>query len=429
MGIRLHFCNLLLSYIYCVPNRQKTNKNKQKKKNSNTNNCVIANNAINIQKTKMTGQATLYMIVNVIIVICGSVAGILILNIALFAPTALLLNFAFDKFSTSNVDTISFAIKLTNFLFNKPIKDKRSDQVAPAPPSAPASREQGVPQTQSIVRSSNLRYHQGMHLYDSSISYKQDRIARLCCINFELHESKIWEDDPLFEYLSKHEKHSFLDVKAKDIRKNNICVQIKSTERVYFFEILLDMYLDFWHETKGVTANLRRKLNDRTYVARRYEIVNRTEMFIQMSAQVFAFGATFILFPIWCLSRMFFLIFPLIVIIDSYEKGNLPGIGSIQFILTIAYWTFCVAWIIAFYKVCQYYFWIHHIAVGGHLSMYKSNANKCFENIVKRYNKLSQVLIVKKIVFGCIGKDIGSIVFDYWVHIEIEDKANNEQKE
>lgn len=354
---------------------------------------------------------------NIFIVIGGCIAGILVLNIALFAPTALLLYGTFDKFTVSNVDNQSFSLKISNFLFNKPIAQT---PVEAAKLETKSTSSKSLSVGEDNANGSNFSYHNGIHLYDSSISFKQDRMVRLCCINYELHKSKIHQDETLFNYLSKHEKESFLDIKPKDIRMNNkFVVKKEDLYKVYLDERVLNLYLGIWQETTEDVEHMKTKLNDPIYTPTRYEVVSKTELFVRRATQIFAFGATFILFPIWCLSRLFFLMFPFIVIIDSYIKDTLPGIDSIQFILTIAYWTFSIAWIIAFYNVWQYYFWIHHVAVGGYFSLWQSNANKCFDDILHRYNKLSQVLIVKKIIFDSIGKDIGSIVFHYWVHIEL----------
>ena len=143
--------------------------------------------------------------------------------------------------------------------------------------------------------------------------------------------------------------------------------------------------------------------------------MTKTELWIKICYQIFSFGATLFYFQ-------FFFILPFIVIIDAYNKDSLPSIDSIQSILTIAYWTFCIGWIIPFYNVVQYCFWIHHVCVGGYFSLFGTiaNANNCFENIVNRYYQSTLGFVVGKIVFTCMGQDIGSIVFEYWANIELK---------
>lgn len=102
--------------------------------------------------------------------------------IRLFAPTALLIGLMNDKWSGS-LEKNSFSLKLFSFIFDE------------------------------------NRTH-GIHLYDESISWKQDRIMRICCIIRQLHKRTIHEDIKLYEYLSRHEKSSFRKVTLQDIRDN-----------------------------------------------------------------------------------------------------------------------------------------------------------------------------------------------------------------
>ena len=378
-------------------NLNKTKNTKQKTKNNN--------NVMEKNTTKQTVAGAFYFLMNVVIAVGCSIAGILVLNIALFAPTAGLMYITFDKFTVSNIDFQSFCIKITNFLFNRPMNKHKS-----------------------VQHESNISisgYDRGIHFYDSSVSKKQDRIIRLCCINYELHKTKMHEDETLFNFLSKHEKQLFLTVTPQDIRCNNLYVEKKLTANVYFDEKLLDSIISNYNDAKSDKERLKGKLDDPRYVAQFYENITKAELWIKRCTQIFSFGATFILFPIWCLSRIFFFIFPFIVIIDSYNKNRLPSIDSIQSILTIAYWTFCIGWIIAFCNVLEYYFWIHHVSVGGYFSLLTINGNNCFDNIVNKYYQLSQGFLVRKIVFTCMGHDIGSIVLDYWANIDL----NPQEKE
>ena len=155
-----------------------------------------------------------YFLINVFIVISCSIAWILVLNVALFAPTAGFMCITFDKFTVSTIDLQSYAIKISNFVFDKPIK---------------CNYKSGSGDDES-----NISYHGGIHLYDSSVSKKQNRIVRLCYINYQLHQSKMRKDDMLFEFLAKHEKQLYLTVTPKDIRYNKSYVKAKTYENVYF---------------------------------------------------------------------------------------------------------------------------------------------------------------------------------------------------
>ena len=150
---------------------------------------------------------------------------------------------------------------------------------------------------------------------------------------------------------------------------------------------------------------------------------------------------SFVILPVWLLSRAFQFIFPLLFIIANEMSINndnrldwkviLFDKYLFQTILTCMYWSLFLIWLLFFINVSNFYYWIHHIGVGAdYLNQYGINTVQMFDDICKFYEKhVSQKIIVSKILNDVFGKDLGPIVFYYFSMIDLDAKPKKKTDE
>lgn len=172
---------------------------------------------------------------------------------------------------------------------------------------------------------------------------------------------------------------------------------------------------------------LWKKVFNPDYQPHTYETVTKLKLFGEIMIFIFSLGVFWCLFPIWCISRLFYFSFPIFSMIIHLNDNDNGKLNELQLILTIAYWFMFVIWFVNFLKVLNFYYWMHHIVMGRtYMPSWRENTNDVFDDIYNDFNTMASKIIVNKIINDVVGTDIGSIIFDYWSNIEIQ--LDNQQE-
>ena len=129
----------------------------------------------------------------------------------------------------------------------------------------------------------------------------------------------------------------------------------------------------------------------------------------------------FIFFPLFLLSRLFSIFFPLIAII--YFNFDIESIQLLQWILTGLYAVFMCAWVIAAIRCFYFYHWTVRLFPGLNF-WYPSSRNKQKGlNLMQKYynRRLNEKFVYdqgRKVVIEILGKDIGRLVISFWPKFE-----------
>ena len=138
----------------------------------------------------------------------------------------------------------------------------------------------------------------------------------------------------------------------------------------------------------------------------------------------------YIFFPLFLISRIFSMCFPLISII--YFRFNIESIELLQWLLTICYVIFIFAWIIAVVRCLDYYHWTMHVLPyyswgAFHYGSSKEEINYQLNrlNIMQKFYfmRLDEKFLYskrKQVVIEILGKDIGGLIVSFWPKFDMK---------
>lgn len=241
-------------------------------------------------------------------------------------------------------------------------------------------------------------------------------MIRICCVNYELIISSQCEysNDKMLKYLEQQivNPQLCLDTTPQDLL--NHC-QNRNTSYTNIFNLIWQNWKNHyrreveWAQESMTTWN---------------KLVQRSRLYCWM------IGMWFVL-PMFMVSRMFYLAFPIIAAIEEFkyyyvshdEKYQDPVIHEMlmfQIALLVAYYCLVIVWIVSFVNVWQFYYWTRLLGVGRENWYFEQmNDQKQTMNIVKRYDKIFNHLTIVALVKEYFGSDIGSVVLKYYECIQL----------
>ena len=160
-------------------------------------------------------------------------------------------------------------------------------------------------------------------------------------------------------------------------------------------------------------------------------------IFYRKCCLVYCYFILYVFIPLFVLSRLFSIFFPLIALI--YFNFDIESIQLLQWILTILYVVFMTAWIISAIRCFYFYHWTIRFFPG--LSYWDPgddrrdiSRNKRRLNLMQKYynHRLNDKFVYnegRKVVIEILGKDIGSLVVSFWPKFEFQQWLNDLKSE
>ena len=305
----------------------------------------------------------------------------------------------YDKSRYKNQTIQEFHIHLNNFVFNKPDPD--------------LWKYHGV-KWYEFDPSDDI-------MYNANISIKNDRLIRISCLNYQLNKSSgsscraICDNAKLYHYLDKQTSDArlFTQMTIKDLQN-----QCDMSQKSSYNNITGRMIFRL-KEIVGQFKDKRILLPSGKYHSckcRNYEHVYCMAKSIWFISPLFVF------------SRMFYFVFPIISLIAEFNhfakdknESLLDAIDDIvffQLILFVCYYGLVVIWIINLFNVCRFYYWTKLIGIGSKDKEWVVDEKSLFwRATIDKYNKMIDDVAIQEILWQYLGKDIASIVFEYYVQI------------
>ena len=148
------------------------------------------------------------------------------------------------------------------------------------------------------------------------ITKEQDRIMRICCATYHFHKHKICQNKELHKYLKQqtqsHQK--FYNISIENM--NDHCDKEKRNG-VSFFGRTYYRFKSTFENQQKYKNELKDKLNDPTYVPNSWEIISKWGLFLKQWAVWCLAIFLFVLMPVWFITRVFYLSFPVISLINE----------------------------------------------------------------------------------------------------------------
>ena len=125
----------------------------------------------------------------------------------------------------------------------------------------------------------------------------------------------------------------------------------------------------------------------------------------------------FVILPIFILSRLFPIFFPIISLI--HHKFDVESIRLFPWLLTAVYAFITICWCVAFVTCMPFYYWTTHLFPGndGYSWNEASNGLRLLNLMQKYYDKRNdyKYMELKRIhvVIEMLGRDIGGLVISY----------------
>ena len=272
----------------------------------------------------------------------------------------------------------------------------------------------------------------------TGITAEQDRIMRICCATYHFHKNGICENKKLHNYLETKATSSnkFYTISIQNMVDH--CDDEKTTGVTFFDRVFHHFRTIIKDDVKG-RDKLKEKLNDPSYVAYDWEQISKWGLFLKQLAICTICTFIFVLIPLWCVTRLFYLSFPVISMVNEmkyYVKNSDDGkfswnlmwnivnsneIVLLQVILTGIYWFLVLTWIVYLVKVMNFYFWVKLVGLGNNYwSLWDVQQTKVYNDITEQYQTMYDSLVVKEVLCEFFGDDLGSIIFDYWININID---------
>ena len=270
-------------------------------------------------------------------------------------------------------------------------------------------------------------------MYNANISIRNDRLIRICCLNYQLNKpptaEAVCDNTQLYEYLDKQITNGrlFSQITVKDL-KNQCKTSISSSHN---------------NVTGRIIFKLKKKIQEFHDIFDKLPNGSASTCLNYEYVYCFAKSLWFV-GPLFVFSRVFYFIFPIILLIEEFnyfvneddntEESLLDEINDIvlfQVVLFGCYYCLVIVWIVNFLNVCDFYYWSKLVGIGsgkwdiGVASVLFSTSRLQFWiAVIEKYNKIIDDVAIRQILCQYLGNDIASIVFGYYVQISISDIDN-----
>ena len=239
---------------------------------------------------------------------------------------------------------------------------------------------------------------------------KDEQLFRLIFLNYCWIGCKyfgFYSDKILIEYLQKEIDNEWSNVSLATLGRNNH----NSDEFSDLWSLFYGPFRYFPPETK---KNLGKALRDTRPCKCCF-------VFYQMTEFAYVYFMLYVFLPIFVLSRLFSIFFPLIAVI--YFNFDFESIQLLQWILTILYAIFVGAWIIAAIRCFYFYHWTIRLFPG--LAWWSPSRRQKGLNLMQKYynHRLTDKFMYDKrrtVVIEILGKDIGGLVVSFWPKFEFK---------
>ena len=270
--------------------------------------------------------------------------------------------------------------------------------------------------------------------YSFDITTIKDRMIRICCVNYHLHKQKVCANQTLFNYLNKQTDHPqlFLDITPQNLKDHS-----DSKLNPGFIDLSIKQLKDNFNSQKNDIKTTKWKLNDPNYIPKSWEVLSKW----RLALQYYTLFCTYVFFgfvlPLFIVTRIFYLIFPIIAIIEEFKYytnqsnksvisfgliGDIIDNNAIvlfQVVLFIMYYILVIIWIGYFFHLLNFYFWVKLIGLEGSEYFGIWNAKKIvtMNAIIQQYNQMYGDLIIEGILCDIFGNDIASVIFNYYLAV------------
>eukprot|EP01083_Nonionella_stella_P175374 610516_1 len=252
-----------------------------------------------------------------------------------------------------------------------------------------------------------------------SFTKQQDKMMRLCSVNQILLARRPFPaDKTLKAYLTRNKKENqYMEVTMSEFRSNT-----KNIKHSQFI-------LNFWHQLYGEIWNdISDSYNHAIARNQREEV--REYGFFAVGAGL----ATFILGPLYGISRFITLLFPWFIVICLYVQyavniWNTEFVDRFQVVMITVYLILCVILSILFYlNCCEQYLMAHILPAESWFwsNRYYDNVfdrkDEYVKAITNHYFGIIVIPMRRAIVTGRFGPDLGKIILSY---LPIDDEYEN----
>ena len=260
---------------------------------------------------------------------------------------------------------------------------------------------------------------------------KQNLILRLCIANDIILKqddgpnvqswNRRWRNnkDPLFiQYLEEESKTQYRNVSFSELRSNNVKPKSPSPSGVQNAALLETFYYDYysglWQEVWNDWKNSHHGWNAR-------------EKHSNFVALITVFFLTYMAGPFYVLSRCFNGLLPFIFAIYLAANGVIlwVDVDIFQVIMWCIYVVLLIIWCILFGKILRHTFYECHLLPSTSYltaSDTVSVNNKVLKEIKDTYTKMSTYPILESFIIQKYGPDIGKVILEYYLAIELSDK-------
>ena len=313
----------------------------------------------------------------------------------------------YGKLRYSNVNIQKFHIHLHNFIFNK--QDEELWDII------------GIKPYQFDPFDDTM--------YNANISMKNDRIIRICCVNYQLNKPPLTnvpcDNLQLYEYLDIQTSNTklFNDITVTDLL-NQCDKSLQSSHNDVISRTIYKLKDVFWDWKKRFD-----KLPGGSEI---YTFLNFGQVYC--IAKLFWFIS-----PLFIFSRIFYFVFPIVSFVKEFNyflndnndndndnaslSNKIDDIVLFQIVLFVCYYCLVVVWIINFVSVCDFYYWTKLLGIGSKKQGLETRSIglNALTFTFKQYNKMMDDVIIQDILCQYLGNDIASIVFEYFIKIQIVD--------
>ena len=260
-------------------------------------------------------------------------------------------------------------------------------------------------------------------IYNSNITIKNDRLIRICCLNYQLNkppiDDSVCDNEKLYRYLDQQTRNSslFTHITIKDLQKQ--CdTSLRSSHNIMTGRILFE-------------------LNDKIKLLRtRFDTLPGGYAWTCINYEHVYCIAKLIWFvlPLFVVSRMFYFLFPIISLTKEFDYlvnnnsddiyNAIDDIVSFQVVLFGCYYCLVVVWIVNFLNVLNFYYWTKLVGIGSTKRDLYERSDVFFKSLflkksIEQYNKMIDDIQIQQILCQYLGDDIASIVFEYFLQISI----------
>ena len=265
--------------------------------------------------------------------------------------------------------------------------------------------------------------------YTYNITTIKDRMIRISCIQHQLLQQTEFKNPQLLTYLKQRASHPQLFVNITPQNLLDHCDIRSDTSHPGFVGLSTKKFRDNFDDHIDKIKRMKRNLNDPTY----WQEPPLTKWDIILEQQTLCFKYIFLWFilPLFVVTRVFILIFPIIVLIEeiryyvkqSDESISIDLIGDImndhvivsfQVGLLIIYYILVILWIVYFFNVVNFYYWVKLAFCGPR---YYYGNKKTMNAIVEEYNEMYDNLFIQGLLCDTFENDIASVIFEYYLAI------------